>query len=105
MRVRIVDGCIVCRQCECQAPDVFIVEEMAHSARVIDAAPAQLSEPDVIRAVKGCPVHVIKLQRDPKHVREARIRQEAGLSSFTPSNRPIGSTAAGQPPLSRAAEA
>ena len=105
MRVKIVDGCIVCRQCECQAPDVFIVEEMAHSARVTDAAPAQHREADVIRAVKGCPVHVIKLQRDPKHVREAKLRQEAGLSSFTSSNQPIGSTGTDPLPLSRAVEA
>lgn len=105
MRVRIVDGCIVCRQCECQAPDVFIVEEMAHTARVTDVAPAQHREADVIRAVKGCPVHVIKLQRDPKHVREARILQEAGPASSTPSNRPIASMEPDPQSLSRAVEA
>ena len=71
MHVKIVDGCIVCRQCECQAPDVFEVPEGAHTARVIEAGPPQQREADVIRAVKGCPVHVIKLKRDPKEVRDA----------------------------------
>lgn len=70
MHVKIIEGCIVCRQCECQAPDVFEVPEGAHSARVIEAAPSQQREADVIRAVKGCPVHVIKLKRDPKDVRD-----------------------------------
>ncbi len=70
MNVRIVEGCIVCRQCECQAPDVFEVPEGAHTALVVEASPALTREADVIRAVKGCPVHVIKLRRDPKHVRD-----------------------------------
>ncbi len=71
MHVRIVEGCIICRQCECQAPDVFVVEEKAHTARVHSSSPHQDREADVIQAVKGCPVHVIKLKRDPKHVRES----------------------------------
>lgn len=71
MHVKIVEGCIVCRQCECQAPDVFEVPEGAHSARVIESGPPQQREADVIRAVKGCPVHVIKLKRDPKDVRDS----------------------------------
>lgn len=71
MHVRIVEGCIVCRQCECQAPDVFEVPEGAHSARVVEPSPQQAREEDVIRAVKGCPVHVIKLRRDPRNVRES----------------------------------
>jgi len=70
MHVKIIEGCIVCRQCECQAPDVFEVPEGAHTARVIEAGPPQQREADVIRAVKGCPVHVIKLKRDPKEVRD-----------------------------------
>ncbi|MEE9294523.1 MAG: ferredoxin [Phycisphaerae bacterium] len=74
MHVRIVEGCIICRQCECQAPDVFVVEEKAHAARVHNSRPPQHREADVIRAVKGCPVHVIKLKRDPKRVREATLR-------------------------------
>ena len=71
MNVRIVEGCIVCRQCECQAPDVFEVPEGAHTALVVEASPALSREEDVIRAVKGCPVHVIKLRRDPKRTRDA----------------------------------
>lgn len=71
MQVRIVEGCIVCRQCECQAPDVFDVPENAHAARVIEVNPERSREADVIRAIKGCPVYVIKLRRDPKPVRDA----------------------------------
>ena len=76
MNVRIVEGCIVCRQCECQAPDVFEVPEGAYTAQVVDASPSLSREADVIRAVKGCPVHVIKLHRDPKHVRDTVQRVE-----------------------------
>lgn len=71
MHVKIVEGCIVCRQCECQAPDVFEVPEGGHTARVVEPSPRQVREADVIRAVKGCPVHVIKLRRDPRSVRES----------------------------------
>jgi ferredoxin len=71
MRVRIIEGCIVCKQCECQAPDVFVVDEKSHSARVVEDSPTLDRELDVIAAVKGCPVHVIKLKRDPKTVRDA----------------------------------
>ncbi len=70
MHVRIVDGCITCRQCECRAPDVFIVEERAHTATVLDARPSQVRESDIIQAIKDCPVHVIKLRRDPMHIRK-----------------------------------
>ncbi len=64
MHVKIIEGCIVCRQCECQAPDVFVIEEKAHSARVHQPHPNGDREADVIQAIKGCPVHVIKLKRD-----------------------------------------
>lgn len=76
MKVSIVEGCIVCRQCECQAPDVFRVFERAHSAKVVQIDPPMLREKAVIEAIKGCPVNVIRLQRDPLPVRERRLAEE-----------------------------
>jgi ferredoxin len=77
MNVTIVEGCIVCRQCECQAPDVFRVHERAHTAKVVQADPPMRREQAVIEAIKGCPVNVIRLKRDPKPVREQRMAEEA----------------------------
>ncbi len=64
MHVKIVEGCIICRACECMAPDVFVVEERAHAVRVLDPYPEPQQEADIIEAIKVCPVHVIKLKRD-----------------------------------------
>jgi ferredoxin len=83
MKVSIVEGCIVCRQCECQAPDVFRVFERAHTAKVVQVDPPMRREAAVIEAIKGCPVNVIRLQRDPKPVREQRLAEET-----CPASRP-----------------
>jgi ferredoxin len=63
MQVKIIEGCIVCRQCECQAPDVFLIPEKADTAVVLDSRPDASHEAEIIRAIKGCPVHVIRLRR------------------------------------------
>ncbi|MFH1416988.1 MAG: ferredoxin [Planctomycetota bacterium] len=70
MHVKIVEGCIICRACECMAPNVFVVEERAHAARVLDPHPNSTQEADIVEAIKVCPVHVIRLRRDPQEVQK-----------------------------------
>lgn len=63
-RVWIEEGCISCKVCEDQAPQVFVVENDQTCVLRPDAAAhfAALAD-DIEQAARDCPVEVIKFER------------------------------------------
>ncbi len=66
MRVWIDQGCIGCRACEYECPEVFRVEGATSTVRceLDDDMAARYGE-RIANAAGGCPVSVIKIEREP----------------------------------------
>lgn len=64
--VAIIPGCIVCKTCEFHAPDVFVVDEKAFSARVLNPKPGPEQTAAVKEAIRFCPEHVITYKNKTK---------------------------------------
>ncbi len=66
MRVWIDQGCIACRACEYECPDVFRVVGATSTVRIaLDDDLAERYGERIATAAAGCPVEVIKLEEQP----------------------------------------
>lgn len=62
-RVWIEEGCIVCKVCEDQAPQVFLVTDDTCVVRPDAGVHFEQQADDIEQAAKDCPVEVIKFDR------------------------------------------
>lgn len=61
---KIIPGCITCGTCEFIAPEVFEVLDVAYVKKNIDF---EKYEKEILKAVKECPVKVIKYQENKEN--------------------------------------